>query len=435
MDPITTTIVFVGLLLFLLAIGLNIAFSLMLVGTVGLFFHLGPNQAINALGVWPFSFCYSYLLVVVPLFILMGHLAFSAGISRNLYDFAYKWVGQLPGGLAMASVMASAGFAAVTGSSAATVATIGKIAYPEMKRYRYESKLSTGTIASSGMLGPLIPPSVIVAVYGYVTRESIGAVLIAGILPGILTAAMFMLMIFIRCKINPNLAPLAPPIKWKEKIASIPQVWGMLVLFGIFISTIYTGLATPTEAGAIGTLAALVIALVLRTMGWSSFRNGLLDAGKVTAMVFAVVMGSSMFGLFLSSTGVPTQMAEWVSRLEIPKILILVGMLFIYIPLGCLLEPISMMLLTLPVLYPMAKSLGFDGVWFGILIVKVVELGMITPPVGINVYVMAGIAPDVKMEDIFRGCVWFFFTDCITMAILIMYPQIVLWLPRLMSLC
>ncbi len=434
MDPVVFTILTVIMLLILLALGLNIAFALLFSGILGILFYMGIDQTYSALRVWPFSYCYSYLLVVVPFFILLGHLAFSIGISGGLYDFAYKWVGHLPGGLAMATVVASAGFAAVTGSSAATVATIGKIAMPEMRKYRYQNKLSTGTIASSGMLGPLIPPSVISVVYGFVTRESIGAMLIAGILPGVITALLFMVSIYIRCKLNPSLCSLASGVRWTERIASLKGIWGMVLLFGIVIGSIYTGVATPTEAGAIGALAAFIIAIIMRRLKWGNLRPGLLEAGRVIAMVFAVVMGASVFGLFLSSTGIPMHVAEWISGIQLPRIFILVIILFIYIPLGCLLEPIAMMLLTLPILYPIVvTSLGYNGIWFGILVVKTVELGMITPPVGINVYVMAGIAPEVKMEDIFQGCMWFFVTDCITISILIMYPEIVLCLPRLMS--
>ena len=433
MDPLLAAVVFSVILFVLIALGLNIAFSLLLVGTAGLFFTMGPSQALKALAIYPFSVCYSYILVVVPLFILMGHFAFFAGISRGLYDFFYKWVGQLHGGLAMASVGAAAGFAAVTGSSAATAATVGQISLPEMRKYGYDLKLATGSIASAGTLGNLIPPSVIGVVYGYITRESVGAILIAGILPGVLTAVIFMLMIYLRCRLNPSLATLAPKTEWKERLVAVRQVWGMLLLFLVVMGLIYTGVATPTEAGAIGCLIALVIALCIGTLKWSNFIEGLLEAGRVTAMVFAIVMGASVLGLFFASTGVAMKMAQWMTGLNAPGTWLLIGILCIYLPLGMVLEPISMMLLTLPVVYPIVTSLGFNGVWFGILLIKVVELGMITPPVGINVYVIAGIAPDVKLENVFRGCLWFIIADIFVIGILIIFPQISLWLPSLIS--
>lgn len=431
MDPSTATVLTITLLLVLLAMGVHIAFSLFLAGIVGLtLLYGGPSQALSCLGLHPFSYVNSVMLVVVPLFILLGHFAFFAGVTRGLYEFAYKWVGKFHGGLAMASVLACAGFSAVTGSSAATAATIGKIALPEMKRYGYDNKLATGAIASAGTLGNLIPPSIILVVYGFVTGESIGALLIAGIFPGIVSALIYMIMIYLRCRINPSLAALAPKVNWRERLISVRQVWGMLTLFLIVMGSIYLGIATPTEAGGVGTFAALLIAVAMRSLSWSNLREALLEAGKVTAMVFAIVMGAAILSVFLTASGAAPHTVAWIGQLQVHRMWILIGLLFLYIPLGMFLEPIAMMLITLPLVYPIiTMQLGFDGVWFGIMFVKMAEIGMITPPVGINVYVIKGIAPEVKLEEIFHGCGWFVIMDIVTIAILIMFPQIVLWLP------
>jgi C4-dicarboxylate transporter DctM subunit len=421
----------VGSFLLLGLIGLPLGFSFALVGFLGMFLLKGLMPALNLLGGNPYSMVSSFVLCAVPLFVLMGQLAFYSGISRNLFDAAYKVMSRLPGGLALATMGACTAFAACTGSSLASAATMGTIAYPEMKRYRYSSQLATGTIAAGGTLGILIPPSTIFIIIGIITETSIGALFIAGILPGLLLAGLFMLLILSMCKKNPALGPPGKAFSWKEKLRSLRSVWGMLVLFVLVIGGLYVGVFSPSEAGSIGAAGAFVLALAKR-MPMSSFVSAFKDSAQITSYMLFILIGASIFNIFLGIAGVPAELSHWITSLPVPPIGIVTGMLGLYIPLGMFLDTLGMILLTVPIFFPVITQLGFDPVWFGVLICMMAELGMITPPVAINVYIVQGVTK-VPMEDIFLGVIPFVCVYLIGIGFIVAFPSIALFLPRLMG--
>jgi C4-dicarboxylate transporter DctM subunit len=421
----------VGTFLFLSFLGLPLGFSFALVGFIGMFLLKGLLPALNLLGGNPYSQVASFVLCAVPLFVLMGQLAFYSGISRNLFDAAYKVLSRLPGGLALATMGACTAFAACTGSSLASAATMGTIAYPEMKRYKYSSRLATGTIAAGGTLGILIPPSTIFIILGIITETNIGALFVAGILPGLFLAGLFMLLILVMCKRNPALGPPGQAFSWEEKFRSLSSVWGMLVLFVLVIGGLYIGVFSPSEAGSIGASGAFVLALVKR-MRWPAFVTAFKDSAQITCYMLFILIGASIFNIFLGIAGVPAEMSSWITDLPVPPIGIIIGMLALYIPLGMFLDTLGMILLTVPIFFPVIVQLGFDAVWFGVLICMMAELGMITPPVAINVYIVQGVTK-VPMEDIFLGIIPFVTVYLITIGFIVAFPGIALFLPRLMG--
>jgi C4-dicarboxylate transporter DctM subunit len=424
-------VIAVGCFLLLSFLGLPLGFSFALVGFVGMFSLKGLMPALNLLGGNPYSQVASFVLCAVPLFVLMGQLAFYSGISRNLFDAAYKVLSRLPGGLALATMGACTAFAACTGSSLASAATMGTIAYPEMKRYKYSSRLATGTIAAGGTLGILIPPSTIFIILGIITETNIGALFVAGILPGLFLAGLFMLLILVMCRRNPALGPQGQAFSWKEKFRSLSSVWGMLALFVLVIGGLYIGVFSPSEAGSIGASGAFVLALVKR-MRWSAFVTAFKDSAQITCYMLFILIGASIFNIFLGIAGVPAVMSNWITSLAVPPIGIIIGMLALYVPLGMFLDTLGMILLTVPIFFPVITQLGFDAVWFGVLICMMAELGMITPPVAINVYIVQGVTK-VPMEDIFLGIIPFVTVYLITIGFIVAFPGIALFLPRLMG--
>ena len=432
MDPlIVGTLGFVCLIL-ILALGLHIAFALALVGTLGLFLTTGTKITLASLELLPLSSVASYGLVVIPLFVLMGNLAFAAGITRDLYDTGYKWFGRLPGGLAMATTFASAGFAASTGSSVGMVAAMSKIALPEMDRYGYDRDLSLGSIAGAGTLGVLIPPSIIAVLYAITTEQSVGKILIGSILPGILIAVLFIFMIWIRSLLNPNLGPKARGVTWKSSLLSLKGVWGILVLFGAVMGTIYSGIATPTEAGAIGCLAALILAVLRKSLSWAAFKEAILDTVKIGTMILIIAIGAQIFTLFLARAGFASRFISIFVSLDVAPMILVVLFLLIYIPLGMFFEPFSMILLTLPITFPVLQELGIDGIWYGVMVIIMIEVSLLTPPVGLNVYVLKGAVPDVELFRIFKSVIWYILVELAAIGILLVFPEIVLFLPRMM---
>ncbi|RJR46814.1 MAG: TRAP transporter large permease [Desulfobacteraceae bacterium] len=417
--------------LFLSALGLPLGFSFALVGFIGMSILKGWMPALNLLGGNPYSQVASFVLCSVPLFTLMGQLAFYSGISRNLFNAAYKIMSRLPGGLALATMGACTAFAACTGSSVASAATMGTIAFPEMKRYKYSSRLAAGTIAAGGTLGILIPPSTIFIILGMITETSIGALFIAGILPGLLLAGTFGVLILIMCKRDPALGPPGKAFPWKERVRSLGGVWGMLVLFMVVIGGLYIGVFSPSEAGCIGAFGAFALAL-LKRMPYSSFLSAFRDSVQITSYILFILIGASIFNIFLGITGLPGQMSLWIANLPVPRLGIVIAMLVLYIPLGMFLDTLGMILLTVPIFFPVIVQLGFDPVWFGVLICMVAELGMITPPVAINVYVVQGVTK-VPMEDIFLGVIPFGFVYIIIIGLMLVFPGFSLYLPNLMG--
>ena len=419
-------------LLLLIVIGVPIAFALAAVGFAGIVLAQGLNIGFHSLAIYPYSMINSWLLISIPLFILMGELAFVAGVSKDLYEAAYYWVGWLPGGLAIATVAGCAGFAAACGSSAATAATLGRIAIPEMKRYNYSSGIATGSVAAGGLLGIIIPPSIPLIIYGFMTMESVGELFIAGIIPGVLTAVTFSLLILVRARLEPRLAPAGPSIPFRKKVHSLKNVWAVGLIFFTVMGGIYTGVFTPTEAAAAAALIALVMALAKARPRLKSVREAWVATCQTTGMVFCIIIGTAIFTVFLTIAGLPSWLASQIIAVPGPPLVALIAILAMYIILGMFLDPVSMMLITLPIVYPAVRSLGYNGIWLGILIVKVIEIGLLTPPVGLNMFIVKAIAPDVPLETIIRGIAWFVVAEMIVLILLVSFPILSLWLPQIM---
>jgi tripartite ATP-independent transporter DctM subunit len=433
MSPITIAFIAIILLLILISLRVPIAFSLGAVGILGIFFTIGPQIGCKTIAVNAFGSIKSWLLVAVPLFIAMGNFAHAAGITSQAYETSNKWLSRLPGGLAIASVFACALFAATSGSSVATAGTMGTVAIPEMSKYGYSKRLASGCVAAGGLLGILIPPSILLVLYGGITGVSVSKLLIAAFIPGILTALCYMVGIVILVKIFPSMAPLTKRFTWKERLRALPKIWGVVVLFLVVMIGIYLGIFTPTEASAIGAAFALCMAIAKTRKKVDKLFTGFESTARTTAMILALVIGASLFTYFLTTAGVPLWVSEKVSALQIGRTWILLIVLAVYIPLGMFLDTISIMLITMPVVFPIINAIGYDGVLFGILVTKMEEISLITPPVGINVYVVKGVAPDIPLSDIFIGIIPFLLIEFIVVAILIIFPGISLWLPSTMG--
>ena len=432
MSPIGIGLTGMAFFFLLTVMGIPLGFAFIVAGFIGLVFVKGIWPALSLLGSAPYSLTASYSFSVFPLFVLMGQFAFHSGIGRDLYGTAYKWLGKLPGGLALATMMASTGFAACTGSTVASAATMGSLAFPEMERFRYSRRLSTAVIATGGTLGVLIPPSTMFIIYGIVTQTSIGALFIAGIIPGLMLSILYLTLIFIMCKRDPRLGPPGEHFSWRERIRSLAGVWGMLVLFFLIIGGLYFGIFSPSEAGATGASGAFLLAVLRGRLTKSVLYNALLESARTTCFVMLIIMGAMIFNVFLSTCGFGIAFGEWVKALPFPRYVILVLILFMYIPLGAFMDALSIVLLTLPFIFPIVMDLGFDPIWFGVLIVVLLEMGVLTPPVGLNAYVVNGVTK-VPVGEIFYGLTPFIITMCLGLAILIVFPQISLFLPSLMK--
>ena len=433
MSPLLVGIIGVFLFLALAIMGMPIGFSFAGVGFVGIIFLRGLDPALSILGSMPYTWASNYNLVAVPLFILMGQFAYHSGISSELYDTAYKWVGKLPGGLAITTTLACTGFAACTGSSLASAATMSTIALPEMKKNNYNSRLAVGCIAGGGTLGILIPPSVIFIIYGVMTWTSIGKLFIAGILPGIITSLMFVALIYFMCKRNPTFGPPGPSFLFKDRLASLIGILGMLVLFTIVIGGLYLGAFSPSEAGGIGAFGAFMVLVVKARITKQNLADALRDSTRTACFSFTILIGAMIFGSLLTISGLPAALTTWIVSLSVSPKVILILILIMYLPLGGIMDSLPMILLTLPVVFPVIDTLGFDPVWFGVLIVLMSEISLISPPVGINAYIIQGIAKDVPLEEVFRGAVPFIGVLIVATALIVAFPQIALFLPGLMK--
>jgi C4-dicarboxylate transporter DctM subunit len=413
----------------LLAMRMYIGMAMMVVGLIGTVFIIGYEPAVDLLGLLPMNESKSYNLSVIPLFILMGQFAYISGISTDIYKTVYHWMGHLRGGLAMATVMACAFFAAVSGSSLATGATMGMVAIPEMLKYKYDPRLATGCVAAGGTLGILIPPSIGFVIYGILTEQSIGKLLMAGLLPGILLSGLFILAIIILCAIKPEMGPHGPNASWSVKFKSLYGTWGMLLLFAVVIGGIYTGIFTPTEAAGIGAFGALCITFIKGKLTLPDFILCLSETGKMTAFIFLIIIGASVFSYFLALTGLPTTLSEFMTGLPLPRGLILFAIIIAYLLLGCVMEVYSIMILTLPIIFPIIQALEFDPIWFGVIMVIVLEIGLITPPIGLNVFILKGAAPGIEVVTIFKGIWPFLIAAVVAMALIAVFPQIALFIP------
>ncbi|MCD6296282.1 MAG: TRAP transporter large permease [Deltaproteobacteria bacterium] len=432
MSLTTIGIIGIAILVILLFSNMPVGFVMAFVGLFGFSYVVNYSAGLSLLArdIWDvFS---SYGLTVIPLFVFMGQIAFHAGISRRLYDSAYVLMGHRKGGLAMATVGACAGFAAISGSTNATAATMATVTLPEMKRYKYDMGLATGTVAAAGSLGILIPPSVIFIVYGILTEQSIGKLFAAGILPGILLSFLFLLTIHIQVTRNPSLAPPGPKTDLKAKIKSFVGVLETLVIFGLVMGGIFFGFFTPTEAAAVGAFLTLMIAICRRQLTWDGFVKSLADTTRISCMVMVIVTGATIFGHFMAITRVPFELAGWVAGLPLPRSAVMMVIVLIYLFGGCFMDALAMVMLTIPIFFPVSQALGFDPIWFGVVIVLITEMGVITPPVGVNVYVVYGVAKDVPLEVIFKGVLPMVLALLICNIILLFFPQIALFLPGLM---
>jgi tripartite ATP-independent transporter DctM subunit len=419
----------VALTLFLVS-GVRIAFATAICGFFGLWIMRGYDSAATLSATTVMGHVISYNLLVLPLFIMMGFFAYYANITRDIYWAARQWLGHLPGGLAIATIVGCAGFAAACGASTASAAVMGRVALPELKKYGYDPKVSTGCVAAGGTLAIMIPPSVLIVIYGFIAEESIGALLLAGILPGLLQALSYVAMLLIRFKINPALGQPIVGITWRDRFTSLKGIWGMIVIILLVMGSMYTGLATPTEAAGVGAIGALVLALP--RINFKEFSAAMLETVRTTALIFAIVAGVLIFVHFLGFTGTPAAIADGIVHLKVPPTVILIAILLLYFVLGMFIDGIGMVLLTVPILLPTIKTLGIDPIVFGILVVRMVEIGLMTPPVGLNVYVLKGVAKDVSMGDIFRGCGWFVAVDVINVALLVAFPTIITIIPHTM---
>ena len=432
MTPTITGFVGIGVLLIILFSRMPIAFGMGLIGFLGFAYLVGVGPALGLLKTVPYSTFASHSLSVIPLFILMGAFALSAGLSKDLYEAAYKWLGNLRGGLAMATVGACAFFAAISGSSMATAATMGTVAMPEMKKYKYDPALATGAVAAGGSMGILIPPSVILIIYGIITEQSIGKLFLAGFIPGVMEAVFYMLVIAVITRFKPELGPRGPKTNFMEKVKALSKTWEVLTLFIVVIGGIYIGVFTPTEAAGIGAFGAFLFAIFKNRLSLRAFNESLSTSIKTSVMVFTIILGAMLLGYFLTVTRIPFDLAGYVGSLPINRYAILVLVLLTFIVLGCVIETMAIILLTVPIFFPLIVKLGFDPIWFGVLVVRATEIGLLTPPVGLNVFVIKGVAPDVPIGTIFRGIFPFLIADLCHVAILIAFPQIALFLPSMM---
>jgi len=417
----------------LLALRMYIGMAMALIGFLGLWMLVGLQAGASILGLTPLSEGSSYTLSVIPLFVLMGQFAFLSGVSRDIYKTVYAWMGHFRGGLAMATIVACAGFAAICGSSLATGATMAMVAIPEMNKYEYDPRLSTGCIAAGGTLGILIPPSLGFVIYGILTELSIGKLFMAGFIPGFMLAGLFILAIYVQCKLNPQMGPSGESTTWRIKIKSLRGTWGMLTLFFIVMGGIYLGVFTPTEAAGVGAFGAFLFALLRRRLSFPALVQSLTETGKTTAMIFLIIIGATIFSSFLGMTKLPMALADFMVNLPLPRMLILTAIILVYVALGCVMDCYAIMILTVPILFPVIEALRFDPIWFGVLMVIVLEVGLITPPVGLNVFVIKGAAPDVPLTTIFRGIWPFMISALVAIGILMIFPEIATFLPENMK--
>jgi len=407
--------------------------SMLLVGALGFAYKVNTTAALSMIGQLAYETSMSYTLSVVPLFVLMGNLVTRARLSEELYEAAYAFIGHLRGGLAMATILACAGFSAICGSSLATAATMGKVAYPPMKRFGYKDGLAAGSVAAGGTLGILIPPSVLLVIYGILTEQNIGQLFAAGILPGVVATLCYLGGVVYTVWRDPDSGPPGERQNWHQRLRALSHVWGVLLLFALVMGGLYSGIATPTECAGIGAGGAFLFALVRQGLSWRILADVLVESGRTTAMIFAILIGAMIFANFINLTSMPGALRDFVAQSGFSPIMVIVAILAVYVLLGCVLESLSMVLLTVPLFYPLVQFLGFDLIWFGILVVCVTELSLITPPIGLNVFVLRAVLPQVPITTVFRGVMPFVAADVVRLAILVAFPAISLFLPKLMG--
>jgi len=432
LEPPIIGLIGILVVLALLSIGVPVAFGMAVVGFAGFWYLVSLTSAFSKLAIVPFAIASNYNFIVLPLFILMAHVVSTAGLAEDLYKLAAKWLGHQPGGIAMATIGGCAGFAAVSGDSMASVSTMGLVAFPEMQRYKYDTKLATGCIAAGGTLGILIPPSFIMIIYAVLTETSIGKLFIAGIVPGVLLTIFFMVIIMILCRRDPSLGPRGAASSFKEKVVAFGSCFEIISLIILILGGLIIGWFSPSEAGAVGAFGAIVFASARKRLTWQKLKKACLRTMVTTGMIYGIMIGAFILAYFIAVSELPFRLADMVVALNLPPLVIMAFIIVVYIILGCLMDTAAMIMLTIPIFFPIVLELGFDPIWFGIIVVIVVEMALITPPMGVNVWILAGVVKDVPMLTIFRGIIPFCVADICLVILVLFIPQIVLFLPNMM---
>jgi len=433
MDPVIIGIIGLGILFALLAIGIPIGAGMALVGAAGIWVLVSGGAALAKLEIVPFAAVADYDLAVLPLFVLMAQLLFNTGMGSSLYTMAAKWLGRIRGGLAMATIAGSAMFSAVSATAIGTAATVGLVALPEMKKYKYDPGLATGSIMAGAPLGILIPPSMLFILYGILTETSIGKLFVAGVIPGVILALFYAITIYIICTINPKLGPSTPPSSLREKMGALGDSIDVIVLIAFVLGGLIVGWFTPTEAGAVGTFFSLILTLARKKLTWKRFKDAVIETAKTTGMVYGILIGAFIFNYFIANSTIPIVLADWVAALSVPPLLIMLMIIVIYVVLGIIMDEAAMFLLTIPIFFPLVMSLGFNAIWFGILATRMVMIGMNTPPLGVTIYVVSGVAKEIPITTIYRGVLPFLMADVCHVALLLFVPSIALVLPGIMK--
>jgi C4-dicarboxylate transporter DctM subunit len=419
-------------LFILMALGLPIGVAMGMVGFFGLMLILPFQAAVSKMAIAPFDLVSSYAFATLPLFLLMGHVLLATGQGGNLFSVAKKWFGRTPGGLAMATVAGCAAFGAVCASSIATAVTLGLVAIPEMKKAKYDGGFANATVAAGGTIGSLIPPSGFMIIYGILTENSIAKLFVGGIIPGIIVSVSYIVMIGLRCMKKPALGPPGVKVSIKEKLRTLRDIWELFLLGAVSIGGLLLGIFTSTEAGAVGALGAFLSAIARRNLTWEKTKEAVLETMKTAGMIYGVLIGATLFNYFMAASNLPEHLFNWVSAFELSPMGIMTILVMIYIIMGALMDETSTQLITIPIFYPLILKLGFDPIWFGVLQARLLQIGMIAPPVGINVFVIAGLDKTVPMGAVYRGVLQFLFMDMITLAIFMIWPQTILWLPNML---
>lgn len=433
MDPVIAGLLGIGLLLCLFVLNMPVSFAMAFVGFLGFGFLVSWEAAASLLMRDIFSQLSNYPLNVIVLFVLMGSFAFASGMSGRMYDSAHKLAGKMPAGLAVATILACSGFAAICGSTAATAATIGRVALPEMRRFGYSERLATGCIASAGGIGILIPPSTIFIVYGILTEQSIGSLFAAGILPGFVLTLLFVLTVFALAFTNKDIAPAGQPSTLAEKAKAIGRILDIFLLFCLSIGGMFLGWFSPNQAAGVGAAGAIGLGLIHRALTWQKFFNATKEGVRTACMIMLLIAGASVFGKFMAVTTIPAKLSMWVSALPLPPIGIMMLICLFYFVSGCFIDAMALIMLTIPIIYPVVLQLNYDPVWFGVVIVLISQIAVVTPPVGVNVYVIKGIEPDVPIATIFRGTFPFLVAMAVLLVGIICLPDLVLWFPNLLN--
>ena len=429
-----TLIGIIGILILLAVLfflGMPVGFAMGIVGFCGFWYVVSFKAAINVVGTDIWATFSKYGLTVIPLFIFLGYLAFNSGIAERLYNAAYKWFGHWRGGLAIATIGADELFAAICGSNTATAATMGTVALPQMTKYKYDTRLSSGTVVTGGTLGTVMPPSVVLIVIGLQTEQSIIKLFLAGILPAILLGILFVITIFVLCRIKPEYGPAGPKTSFKEKLVSLAGVIEAITIFVLVIGGLYSGLFTPTEAGAVGVFFTLLVTVGTRRLTWKGFVDSIRDSLKISCMVFFLVTGAIIFGRFLAVTRLPFIIADVASSLPVSPYVVLALILLIYLIGGCFIDSLGFLVLTIPIFFPLGMALGFDPIWYAIILTMVTTMGAITPPVGVNIYVVKALAPEIELSTIFKSVSFFLLACIVCIILLIIFPDIVLFIPNM----